>query len=225
MNRPVAGHDLLADLVEVVRDLGDEDDVRRPREPAVQRDEAGIAPHHLEHEDAIVRLRGRVQLVERVERRLHRGVEAERGDRPADVVVDRLRDADDVHPLVAQPLGDRERAVAADGDQRIDAELARTLDEVIRTIDHPERAIRLEEGILERIPAVGGAEDGPAKMADAANGLPSERDDLFLAEEAGVALGDTEDLPAAVERGEDGSADDRIQAGSVAATGGERNSH
>ncbi len=37
-------------------------------EAGVERDESGVAPHDLEHDDAVVALRGRVQLVDRVDR-------------------------------------------------------------------------------------------------------------------------------------------------------------
>ena len=80
---PLPLHDRLANLVEVVRDLGDQDHVHRAREPGVQRDEPRVAPHHLHHDHAIVRLGGRVQLVDRLHRRRHGGVESERRDRAA----------------------------------------------------------------------------------------------------------------------------------------------
>src|SRR5690606_36274618 len=58
---------------------------------------------------------------------------------------------------------------------------------------------------------------------DAADGLAVEPDDAVFAEEAAVALADAVDLPAAVDRGQDGGADDCVQAGRVAAAGVERN--
>ena len=94
-SRRIALADLLADLVDVVRNLRNQDDVGGAGEAAVQRDEPGVAAHHLHHDHAVVALGGGVQLVDRLDRRIDRRVEPERGDRAADVVVDRLRHADD----------------------------------------------------------------------------------------------------------------------------------
>src|SRR5438876_457477 len=58
-----------------------------------------------------------MDLVDRVGGGLDRGVEPEGRHRAADVVVDRLRNADDRDALLAeQSLRDAQRAVAADGD-------------------------------------------------------------------------------------------------------------
>ena len=53
---------------------------------------------------------------------------------PLDVVVDRLRHADDLHALVAEALGDRQRAVAADRDHRVDAERLRAGDQLVGAV-------------------------------------------------------------------------------------------
>src|SRR5215204_383509 len=49
----VALHDLLADLPDVVRDLGNEDHICSAREPAVERDEAGMPAHDLQDDDTV----------------------------------------------------------------------------------------------------------------------------------------------------------------------------
>ena len=110
-----------ADLLDVERLLGHEDHVGAAREPRVRRDPAGVPTHHLHDHHAVVALRGRVQAVDRVGRDLHRGVEAEREVGRREVVVDRLRDADDVHALAGQLVRDAERVLAADRDHRVDA--------------------------------------------------------------------------------------------------------
>jgi len=71
-------------------------------------DPAGIATHQLDHHDALVRFGGRVQLVQRVRRGLHRGQEPEGELRGLEVVVDRLRHPDDLEPLLVQGVGDLE---------------------------------------------------------------------------------------------------------------------
>jgi hypothetical protein len=111
----------LADLVDVIGPLRHEDRVGAGGDPGVGRDPAGLTPHHLDHDHTVVRLGGRAQPVDRVGRDLHSGVEAERQLRAAEIVVDRLRHADDRHPRIRQASRDAERVVAADRDQRIDA--------------------------------------------------------------------------------------------------------
>jgi hypothetical protein len=185
----------------------------------------GVAPHHLDDEHAIVALRRGVQLVERLDHGAHRGVEAERVDRARDVVVDRLRHAHHVHPAPDELLGDLERAVAADRDDRVDAERARVGHQLVGAVDVDVAAVGLAHRVVERAAAVGRAEDGAAQVGDAAHRLGGERDDLVLAEEARVAALDAEHVPAARVGGEDGGADDGVQPGGVAAAGGESDAH
>ena len=54
------------DLVERLRILGDKDEIRAAGDAAHHREPAGIAAHDLDHHDAPVRLRRRVQAVERL---------------------------------------------------------------------------------------------------------------------------------------------------------------
>jgi hypothetical protein len=68
---------------------------RPPGHAGVERDPAGVPPHHLDDHDAVVRLGGRVQPIDGVGREIDGGVEAETVGGADDVVVDRLRDADD----------------------------------------------------------------------------------------------------------------------------------
>ena len=165
----IARLDLVADLLDVVRDLGNENDVGRAGDARVQRDEPGVAAHHLHHDHAVVTLGGRVQLVDRLERRVDRGVEAERRDRAADVVVDRLRHADDLHSLVAELLRDGQRPVAADRDDRVDSEPRRVFDQLVGAILAHDRAVGLHARVVKRVAAVRRAENRAAQVGDAAH--------------------------------------------------------
>ncbi len=91
----VAAAQVRAHLLDVERALGHEDRVGAARDPGVRGDPAGVAAHHLDDHHAVVRLRGGVQAVDRVGHDLHGGLEAERDVGAAEVVVDRLRHADD----------------------------------------------------------------------------------------------------------------------------------
>ena len=115
----VAAPDQPADLLDVEGTLGDEDHIGAACQPGVERDPAGVAAHHLDHEVAVVALRGGVEAVDGVGRDLEGGVEAERHVRPAEVVVDRLRHADDRQPIRAQARRRAERVLSADDDQPV----------------------------------------------------------------------------------------------------------
>ena len=163
-----------------------------------------------------------MDLVDRVGGGLDRGVEPEGRHRAADVVVDRLRNADDRDALLAeQSLRDAQRAVAADGDQRVDLERPERCDKLVG-------AVALDRGTTgpgcrpaEGIAAIGGPQDGAAEMGDAAHRVRVERDDTILPEQPAVTASDADAFPAAMERSEDGAADDGIEAGRIAAAGGD----
>ena len=90
-----AAADELADPLEVEGQLGDEDHVGAAGEAGVEGDPAGVAAHHLDDQHAVVAVGRRVQAVDRLHRDVDRGVEAEGVVGGAEVVVDRLRHADD----------------------------------------------------------------------------------------------------------------------------------
>ncbi len=117
----VAAAQVRDDLLDVERPLGHEDRVGAAGDARVRGDPAGVAAHHLDDHHAVVRLGGRVQAVDRVGDDLHGRLEAERHVGAAEVVVDRLRHADDRHAVAVQAQRDAERVLAADRDQRVDA--------------------------------------------------------------------------------------------------------
>ena len=92
----------LGDLLDVVRDFRNQNRVRGPGYPGVQRDPTGVSTHHLYDHHAIVRFGRRVQAVDRLGGDGDRGVEAESRDRAVEVVVDGLRDSDDGQALLGE---------------------------------------------------------------------------------------------------------------------------
>ena len=68
----------------------------------MQGDPAGIASHHLDDDDAAVGLGGRVQAIDRIGGKADRRIEAEAAGRSVDVVVDRLRHADEWDALLVE---------------------------------------------------------------------------------------------------------------------------
>src|SRR3972149_6273737 len=116
-------------------------------------------------------------------------------------------------PLRAEPLRDLEGAVAADRDERVDAEVARVLEQLVGAVHFLECSVRLLHRIAEGIPAVRRAEDRAAEVADAAHDVARERNDLVVAEQPGVPLLDAQDVPTAIGGGEHRGADDGVGAG------------
>lgn len=74
--------------------------------------------------------------------------------------------------------------------------------------------------VVERIAAVGGAEDGSAARQNAADFLEREFKGFFRPDKTVEAIGDADDLPSILEDGGfSGGADDGVKAGRVSATG------
>ena len=122
-------------------------------------------------------------------------------------------------------LRDAERAVAADGDDRVDAEVARVRDQLVRPVDVLVTPVRLQDRVVERAAAVRRAEDRPAEVADAAHRLARHGDHLVLAEQPGEATLDAEYVPPTMQRREHGGANHRVQARGVTAASGESYAH
>ena len=195
----------MGDLLEVDRLLRDEDHVGAAGDAAHHGDPAGVPAHHLDHHDAVVRLRRRVQPVDRLGRDRDRGVEAERVVGAGEVVVDRLRHADDREAVLAvEALGDAERVLAADRDERVEPRSRKFCKDLL------DAAVELERVRPAR------ADDRPAAGQDPR--------DLRRAEVAEVAVDEARasprgrrPVPARGVGGPDDRADDRVQAGAVAA--------
>ena len=108
-------------------DLGNQDHVRASRDSGVQRDPSRIPAHHFDDHDAAMRFRRGVQAVDRVRGDMQRGIEAERNFRGGQVVVDGLGHSHNWNSQAAEIARDGERAVAADGDDGVHAQLSRVL--------------------------------------------------------------------------------------------------
>src|SRR5690606_35203923 len=97
------------------------DDVCTGGDARVERDPADVPAHDLGDHAALVRVARRAEAVHRVGRDVHGGVEAERVVGGAQVVVDRLGDAEHVDAVAPQAVGGREGPLAADRDDAVDA--------------------------------------------------------------------------------------------------------
>lgn len=211
-----AGEALLDHLDQVGRvegALGQTDAVRAGGHAGLQGDPARVAAHDLDDHHALVGLGGGLQAVHGLGGDTDRGVEAEGAVGGGDVVVDRLRDADDRETGVEQHAGGREGAFAADRDQRVDAEL----------VDHVGGALaRLAQPVTLQ---AGGAEDGAAAGQDAADTVQVEGA-VAAVQEAGVAVLEADDLVAVVvDRSVHDRPDHCVQTRAVAACGENSDAH
>ncbi len=205
--------DVLGDLVDVELALRQQDDVRATGEAGVQRDPAGVPAHHLDDERAVVRLGRRVQPVDRLHRDVDSGVEAERVVGRAEVVVDRLRYADDVHAQLGELRRDAERVLATDRDERVDTEFGQVrLDLFDATLD------------LERV-RPGRAEDRAAAGQDAPHLGDAELLRHALERAAPTVPESDELVTVDLDALADDRANDRVQPGAVAATSENTNTH
>jgi hypothetical protein len=223
--RRLPAPDLVADLLHVERNFRDQDDVGAAGEPAVECDPAGVTTHDLRHHHALVAFGRRVQPVERLGRRAHRRIEAERPLGAADVVVDRLGHAHHGEALAPQLVRDLETAVAAYGDERVESAGLKRGDQIVRAIGLVLPAIRILHDVAEGIAAVRGAENGPAEMGDAADRRGIQRDDAVEAEQSLVPALNTVAPPATAVGGQDHGADDGVQSGGVSTPGRDGDPH
>jgi hypothetical protein len=131
----IAAHKALfhqaAHLFDVERLLGNQRHVGAGRQPRIQRDPPGVAAHHLYQHHPLMRLRGAVQAVDGLGGHGQRGVVTESHDGANDVVVDRLGHADHRDVLLGQPVRGRERALAADRDEHVDAVVVQRLHDLV----------------------------------------------------------------------------------------------
>ena len=109
-----------ADMIQIDGLLGNQHDMRSAGNARSQRDPAGVASHHFADDDAVVRLGGGVQSIDRFGGDHHRRIEAEADVGAVEVVVDGLGNANAGHAGLNQRVGDGLRIVTADGDQRIE---------------------------------------------------------------------------------------------------------
>ena len=201
------------DVVARHPDLGDEDEVRAAGETAERRDPAGVAAHGLDDDDAVVRARGRAQAIERVGDDRDRGIEADAEVRLREVVVHGLRHADDRDALLVEPLRHAQRVVAADRDERVEAEPADAVED-----GAPARVILSWIGAR-------GPEDRAALAEYRGDVARHEHARRGLAEEAGPAVPDPERLVPERGRAEDDGADRGVEPGCVATAGEDADPH
>ena len=104
---------LARDRVDGIGDLWNENDVGSAGNPGTQRQPAGSVPHDLHHNNAMVTCRSRMEAIDCLGGDAQRRVEAKADVGHRDVVVDRLRQRDDVQSRLLQTQRVLLRASAA----------------------------------------------------------------------------------------------------------------
>jgi hypothetical protein len=125
------------------RGVGSGGDAARHREVTT------AAAHHLDDERPAVRACGVGDLVARLDDRVERGVDAQRGRRAADVVVDAAGDADHLDAVLGRKrVRAGEAAVSTDHHQAVDVVLLQLLDRGLPTrgFTKAHRARRAQQG-------------------------------------------------------------------------------
>ena len=183
--RRVARVDRRRHLREVVRDLGDQDRVRVAGDAGVQRDPAGVAAHHLDDHDAAVRPAPSSAAGRGTPSRTSTAV-----SKP-NVMTVLSRSLSIVFgtpttrsPFFAKAVGDGERAVAADGDQRVDPVAGEGRQELVGAVDLARRPVGLLHRVLEGVAAVRRAEDRAAEMGDPPHALARQGDEAAVRDTA-----------------------------------------
>ena len=181
--------------------------------PGRRGDPARVPAHDLDDHHAVVALRGGVDAVDGLGRDGHRGVEPDRLVRAPDVVVDRLGDGHDPDARLGDLARGVQRAVAADADERLDAL----------------RLQRRQDGVEAAVVGVrvvaGGAEERAADGQLVADVLAGERQ-AEPVDDAPPPVAEADDrVPVLALAALDDGADRGVQAGDVAATREQTDSH
>ena len=145
-----------------------------------------------------------------------RGVEAEAVGGLDDVVVDRLRHADERDAALGELVGDGQGAVAADHHQAVQAQLVEHVDAALRVVA---LAVARLDRVEERVAAVDGAEDRAADAQDPGDVFRRQDAVPVRLDEPVEAVLETEAGDAVVVGRLDHGANDRVQPRGVAAAG------
>ena len=145
----------------VVRDFGNQDDVRAAGHACAQRQPAHLVAHDLHHHDTVMAVGRAMQPVDGFRRHAEGRIEPESDVRQGHVVVNRLGQRDDIQPLLRHAVGVLLRAAAAQAHQHVQVMLLVVLHHHVGHV-HQLAA----HGHAVRLIAAG-AQDGAAQREDA----------------------------------------------------------
>src|SRR5882762_6396574 len=98
----LALRDVFADVANGEWNFGNKNDVRPAPDAGLERDPAAVAPHDLNHHDAMMRSASRMNFIDGVAYGVQRGVETECNFRGRKIVVDSLGDSHNLQTFLKQ---------------------------------------------------------------------------------------------------------------------------
>ena len=156
----------MGDAFEVEGNLGYQNDVGSACDTGMERDPSRIAAHHFKDHDSMVRLSGRMETIDRFRCHTDRTVESNRGRGFDNVVVNGFRYGDERNPTFVESVGDGERPVTANDDERVERQRAKRLHARVGVV--PGAAVGSVVG--QRVALVRGAQYGSALTKNPGDG-------------------------------------------------------
>ena len=153
----------MGDAFEIEGNLGYQDDIGSACDPGMERDPSCIAAHHFNDHDSVVRFSGCMEAIDRFCCHSDRTVESDSGRGFDNVVVDGFWYSDERNPTLVESVGDGERSVTANDNERIERQRAKRLHARVGVV--PGAAVGT--GIGQRVSLVRGAQYGSALTKNA----------------------------------------------------------
>src|SRR6185436_10054862 len=116
-----------------------------------------------------------MQTVQRFGGKANRGIKSERDLGLIQVIIDRFRNRDQTQTFFRQDTCDRQRAVTADGNERVDMMQTETTHDLIAAVHLLHAPVRACDRILKWIITITRSKNGPAQMGDAADSFTGQR--------------------------------------------------
>src|SRR6266545_395924 len=138
-----------------------------------------------------------MQAIDRIGGKADRGVEAETAGRSVDVVVDRLRHADQWYALLVELVRDGQRPIAADADERVESHLLEHLHDTVAIV---ERAVWRDDRFDERIASIDRGENRAAESKDPRDILRREHSRFLRIDQPIEAVLESDDRDAGIGR-------------------------
>ena len=169
--------DRFHNLIDIVRDLRDQDDIRAARDACVKRKPSDLVSHDLHDEDASVGTRCCVDIIDALCRDINRALEAEGHVGSPEVVVDRLGKCDHVETFFAEKVGCLGGSVSAAHYKAIQLQLVIGLLHCLYLVE----AVLI--GLMDRLKRhSAGSQDGSASCQDSLEVLSGEHVELAVDE-------------------------------------------
>jgi hypothetical protein len=207
----------LFNLLDLVRNFGNKYDVCAAGNSGMEGDPTGIASHYFNDEYASMAFSRGMKLIERVASGINSGIESKGDYGGADIVVNRLGNADKRYAFFVKLLCDAQCAVAADNDQCIEQELLEIRNHDFRNVALASFSV-FGDGITKGIGRAGRTEDGTAEVQNARDALHRKRSSVAMHKTV-ESFFDSDDFPTVANGGFDRCTDNRIKSRTIPTAG------